>query len=86
MENREMIVRIVKPLEKPYLPLQEPKPLPAKPKNRIHSLPNTLVLIAIALLTLLLSTSLFKFGISGNEIAVLIGIPLAFGVFTRFVI
>ena len=86
METKEIVVRIVKTSEKPYLPPQEPKPLPAKPKNRFRSLPNALVLIAIALLTLLLSTSLLKFGISGNEIAVLIGIPLAFGAFTRFVV
>jgi hypothetical protein len=86
MPTREMIVRIVRPSEKPYLPPQETKPLPVKPKPRFYALPNLLVLIAIALLTTLFSTNLVKFGVSGKEIAVLIGIPLAFGVFTRSVV
>ena len=88
MDNREVIVRIVAPSEKPYLPKSDAfAPLPLEKKiSWQQRLISALSLLAIGATAFCLALFFIKLGIGYKDIAVMIGMPLMFGMITRFAI
>ena len=88
MKNKEVIVRILAPSEKPYLPKADA--FPSLPMDKRISwqmrLTSAVSLTAIAATAFCLAFFLVKLGIGYKDIAVMIGMPLMFGMITRFAI
>jgi hypothetical protein len=88
MNSRDVVVRIIQPLEQPQPPKHENQiELPFKPeKNLFHVVINGLVLSAIALLVIFLGVSYFHLGFSLKDILVMVGIPMSLGIVTSYAI
>ncbi|MDD5594439.1 MAG: hypothetical protein PHG97_06855 [Candidatus Margulisbacteria bacterium] len=88
MNSRDVVVRIIQPLEQPQPLKKEIVPtLPVrKEKNLFHSLINGVVLSAIGLLAVFIGVSFFHLGVSFNDILILVGIPMTLGIVTSYAI
>lgn len=83
MANHERIVRIVQPSDRPYLPPVATTPLHWK-NHSLHYIFQGLRLTAIGLIGLYLAVNFLNFGMSFNELLVIIGFPLAIGLLTSY--
>ena len=78
MNSREVVVRIIQPLEQPAppKPVQRPNAPKKTEKNLFQIILNTLGLAAIAALGIFLVVSFFNLGVSLKDIVILVSIPL----------
>ena len=83
MANHELIVRIVKPADRPYLPPRTTAPIQRRNQS-LHYLFQGLRLSAIGLIGLYLAVNFLSLGVSFNELLVIIGFPLAIGLITSY--
>ena len=88
MNSKEVIVRILAPSEKPHLPEPETFITYSLDPKAVwqQRLATAASLLSIAATSFILAMFLLKLGISYKEIAVMIGMPLMFGMITRFAI
>ena len=88
MNSRDVVVRIIQPLEQPQPPKHKDQlELPFKPeKNLFQVAINGLVLSAIAVLAIFLGVSYFHLGFSLKDIMVIVGILMTLGIVTSYAI
>lgn len=88
MNSRDVVVRIIQPLEQPQPPKREAQlELSIKPeKNLFQVVINGVVLSAIAILAIFLGVSYFHLGVSFKEIMIMVGIPMTLGIVTSYAI
>lgn len=94
MNNSELVVRIIQPApiesgQQKHLMKKADGPAAApekKQKNWLHLSVNVLALASIAALGVYFAVSFFHFGFSFQDIAILVGIPLAVGIVTTYAI
>ncbi|MBN3032969.1 MAG: hypothetical protein JW873_02630 [Candidatus Saganbacteria bacterium] len=88
MNSRDVVVRIIQPLEQPQPPKRKTDTGPAlQPENNLfHLIINGLTLSAICLLALFIGVSYFHLGVSFNDIAVLVGVPVTLGIVAGYAV
>ncbi len=88
MNNRDVIVRIVMPAEKPQPPKQESVALlpDAEGDNLYQKILNALGAAAVAALAVFLVISFFNLGTTVKDILILVSIPVTVGLIARYVI
>lgn len=88
MNNRDVIVRIVQPADKPQPKM--PPVLGALPENKRdifhHRLANVFGIIGIFAAGAFLTVSFFHLGINLHEVMVMVGIPLSVGLVTSYAV
>jgi predicted phage tail protein len=92
MNSRDVVVRIIQPLDKPQpqrvasLPVAGFPVNGSKEENIFHLVLNGAVLAGIAMLAVFLGVSFFHLGVSFNDIMVIVGLPMALGIVTSYAI
>jgi hypothetical protein len=82
MNTRDVVVRIVKPSERPYLP---PKPAePGRPRALDHRLLYCFGLAGLTVLGAGISFGLCHFGFAPHEVVGLVSLPVVIGVVASY--
>ena len=86
MNNRDIVVRIVQPADKPAPEIKPSRPaFPGKKERKpLQKFLNGLGLAAILACGGFFALGFFNFGFSLNDVIVIIGIPLAVGLITSY--
>lgn len=88
MNNRDIIVRIIQPADKPQAPKFEHQTKHHENKQHVrhHKIANRAGLASIALFAAVVAVSFFRSGFSVNDVLVIVSIPLAMGIVTSYAI
>jgi hypothetical protein len=87
MNNRELVVRIIQPAEKPEPPKRPETPVPAEqPVRRRPNLLLTIGLACLAGLGIMVACGFSSFAFPVRDIVIVLGIPLAVGIVATYAI
>ena len=87
MKTRDVVVRIIQPAEQPKPAQKASAPIAENKREKLlHRAANILGLAGIFALAIFVIVNFFHLGISANDLAIIVGIPLSLGIVTSYAV